>query len=44
MVRYGVSVMPFFRRTEISDTELAALGAYLARLNPASHPQLPRRP
>lgn len=39
MVRHGVSVMPFFRRTEISDAELAALGAYLARLNPASHPQ-----
>ena len=30
-VRHGVSVMPFFRRTEISDAELTALGAYLAR-------------
>ena len=30
-VRTGVSVMPFFRKTEISDAELDALGAYLAR-------------
>ena len=30
-VRHGVSVMPFFRKTEISDTELDALGAYLAK-------------
>jgi mono/diheme cytochrome c family protein len=30
-VRKGVSVMPFFRKTEISDAELDALGAYLAR-------------
>ena len=30
-VRHGVSVMPFFRKTEISDTELDALGAYLSR-------------
>lgn len=29
-VRNGVSVMPFFRKTEISDAELAALAAYLA--------------
>ncbi len=29
-VRHGVSVMPFFRKTEISDTELNALAAYLA--------------
>lgn len=29
-VRNGVSVMPPFRKTEISDTELAALAAYLA--------------
>jgi mono/diheme cytochrome c family protein len=33
-VRHGASVMPFFRKTEISDTQLAELGAYLARLNP----------
>jgi mono/diheme cytochrome c family protein len=29
-VRKGVSVMPPFRKTEISDRELAALAAYLA--------------
>lgn len=28
-VRHGISVMPFFRKTEISDSDLAALGAYL---------------
>jgi len=30
-VRRGVSVMPFFRKTEISDAELDALAAYLAK-------------
>jgi len=30
-VRHGVSVMPFFRKTEISDAELEALGAYLSK-------------
>jgi len=30
IVRTGVSVMPFFRKTEISDAELAALAKYLA--------------
>ncbi|HEX6998102.1 MAG TPA: cytochrome c [Gammaproteobacteria bacterium] len=29
-VRSGVSVMPFFRKTEISDAELEALAEYLA--------------
>ncbi|HTR00347.1 MAG TPA: cytochrome c [Candidatus Acidoferrum sp.] len=29
-VRKGVSIMPFFRKTEISDKDLADLGAYLA--------------
>ncbi|KAI5911932.1 MAG: c-type cytochrome [Aromatoleum sp.] len=33
-VRNGISVMPFFRKTEISDAELDALGAYLSRNNP----------
>ncbi|HHX83177.1 MAG TPA: cytochrome c [Pseudomonadaceae bacterium] len=28
-VRNGVSIMPFFRKTEISDEDLAAMGAYL---------------
>ncbi len=36
MVRHGMSVMPPFRKTEISDTELAALAAYLARNTPAN--------
>jgi len=30
-VRNGVSVMPFFRKTEISDAELEAMAAYLAQ-------------
>ena len=30
-VRHGVSIMPFFRKTEISDPDLDAIGAYLAR-------------
>ena len=29
-VRHGVSVMPFFRKTEITDADLDALGAYLS--------------
>ncbi len=33
IVRNGISIMPFFRKTEISDTELDALAAYLARNN-----------
>ena len=35
-VRTGISIMPFFRKTEISDQELAALAAYLARNTPAA--------
>lgn len=30
-VRNGVSIMPMFRKTEISDADLDALAAYLAR-------------
>ena len=30
-VRHGVSIMPFFRKTEIPDSDLADLAAYLAR-------------
>ena len=30
-VRTGVSIMPFFRKTEISDADLEALAVYLAR-------------
>ena len=33
-VRQGVSFMPQFRKTEISDDDLAALSAYLTRNNP----------
>jgi len=32
-VRNGISIMPFFRKTEISDAQLADLGAYLTRNN-----------
>ncbi len=31
VVRHGITVMPQFRKTEISDVELEALAAYLAR-------------
>ena len=31
VVRHGISFMPTFRKTEISDADLALLGAYLAR-------------
>ena len=30
-VRHGINVMPPFRKTEISDAELNALGVYLSR-------------
>jgi mono/diheme cytochrome c family protein len=30
-VRKGVTIMPFFRKTEISDADLDALAAYLGR-------------
>jgi len=32
-VRNGISVMPFFRKTEISDAELEAIARYLTRNN-----------
>jgi mono/diheme cytochrome c family protein len=31
VVRHGVSIMPFFRKTEISDQQLHALAFYLAK-------------
>ena len=31
IVRQGVSIMPFFRKTEISDDELDAIAAYLEK-------------
>jgi (+)-pinoresinol hydroxylase len=33
-VRNGISIMPPFRKTEIDDADLSALGAYLSRNNP----------
>jgi len=39
IVRQGVSFMPQFRKTEISDADLDALVAYLARNNPSTTPQ-----
>lgn len=36
LVRQGVSFMPQFRKTEISDAELEALAAYLTRNNPSA--------
>jgi mono/diheme cytochrome c family protein len=38
IVRQGVSFMPQFRKTEISDAELDALAAYLTRNNAAVAP------
>jgi mono/diheme cytochrome c family protein len=35
MVRQGVSIMPQFRKVEISDAQLDALAAYLSGANPA---------
>ena len=34
-VRHGVSVMPFFRKTEITDADLDALAAYLGKAGKA---------
>lgn len=36
MVRTGISIMPFFRKTEISDADLDAIAAYLTRNNQGS--------
>jgi mono/diheme cytochrome c family protein len=36
MVRQGVSFMPQFRKTEISDADLDALATYLCRNSPAA--------
>ena len=37
MVRHGMSVMPQFRKTEISDAELNDLAAYVSRNTPPEH-------
>jgi mono/diheme cytochrome c family protein len=42
IVRQGVSFMPQFRKTEISDSDLDALAAYLVRNNPAGAQPPPR--
>jgi mono/diheme cytochrome c family protein len=34
VVRQGLYVMPFFRKTELSDTDLNAIAAYLTRKRP----------
>jgi mono/diheme cytochrome c family protein len=36
-VRQGVSIMAPFRKTEVSDEDLAALGAYLAQAHTQQH-------
>jgi (+)-pinoresinol hydroxylase len=37
-VRRGTSIMPFFRKTEVSDTDLDAMAAYLTRPRPPAAP------
>ena len=39
IVRQGVSFMPHFRKTEISDAELEAITAFLTRNNPSGQRQ-----
>ncbi|MEM9570401.1 MAG: cytochrome c [Pseudomonadota bacterium] len=34
VVRQGIKSMPYFRKTEVSDEDLALIGAYLAQNNP----------
>lgn len=41
-VRHGISLMAPYRKTEIDDAELAALGAWLSRGNPAVGKAAPR--
>ena len=41
-VRRGVSIMPFFRKTEVSDADLDAIAAYLTRPR-AGAPSAPPR-
>jgi (+)-pinoresinol hydroxylase len=35
-VRNGISIMPTFRKTEVSDADLEAMAAYLARRRPGA--------
>jgi (+)-pinoresinol hydroxylase len=39
LVRHGISVMPQFRQTEISDQELEALAEFLSRNTPSDVPR-----
>ena len=45
-VRNGVSIMPMFRKTEISDADLDAMAAFLTRRStpPPGAPATPRQP
>jgi len=36
VIRAGLGSMPPYRRTELSDTDVEAIAAYLTRLNPAN--------
>jgi mono/diheme cytochrome c family protein len=40
-VRNGISIMPSFRKTEVSDADLAAIAAYLTRRRPPSAGAVP---
>ena len=42
-VRRGTSIMPFFRKTEVSDADLEAIALYLTRLSTA-RTGAPRKP
>jgi mono/diheme cytochrome c family protein len=39
--RNGVSIMPMFRKTEVSDSDLEAIVAYLTRRRPAAAGEVP---
>jgi len=45
-VRNGISIMPMFRKTEVSDADLDAMAAYLTRRSapPPGGPATPRQP
>jgi (+)-pinoresinol hydroxylase len=36
VVRHGINSMPWYRRAELSDRELASIAAYLTRANPGN--------
>ncbi|OFV91316.1 MAG: p-cresol methylhydroxylase [Acidobacteria bacterium RIFCSPLOWO2_12_FULL_65_11] len=41
-IRNGASIMPFFRKTEVSDADVDAIAAYLTRPKPAAPPVAPQ--